>query len=393
MKRIGLFLNSPPHDGGTYQYNQVILEAITALDKNKYKIIVVYTNDLWERYLAQYDNICAVFICKTYYSRKMWYLARKIGLSIDLWRRYGAYIDPFANKIIKLQCDLWIFPSQDSFSYLLPVPALSTIHDLMHRYEKFPEVLDNGEFEHRELHYYNMCKWVKGILVDSEIGRQQVAQCYDKNLDNVFVLPFIAPKYIYDYNNSNDSEIVEKYNLPNKYIFYPAQFWKHKNHENLIKSIHKVKSQISDIQLVLVGSKKNGYESAQDLVKSLNLESNIHFLGYVPDNDMPVLYSKARAMIMPTFFGPTNIPPLEGFASGCPVAISNRYGMPEQVKDAALLFNPDSIEEISEIIIRLWTDDSLCFELIQRGFARDKEWGQPEFNKRLEEIIETILSE
>jgi glycosyltransferase involved in cell wall biosynthesis len=220
----------------------------------------------------------------------------------------------------------------------------------MHRYEKFPEVLENGEFEWRETHYSNICQWSEGILVDSKVGQKHVSQCYNVKLDDIFILPYIAPKYIYD--SSNESEIVGKYNLPDKYLFYPAQFWQHKNHENLIKAIHQVKNKIADIQLVLAGSKKNGYESAQNLVKSLNLTPNIHFLGYVPDNDMPAIYKRARAMIMPTFFGPTNIPPLEGFALGCPVAVSNIYGMPEQVKDAALLFNPNSVAEIAASISR-----------------------------------------
>ena len=85
---------------------------------------------------------------------------------------------------------------------------------------------------------------------------------------------------------------------------------------------------------------------------------------------MPEFYRRARAMVMPTFFGPTNIPPLEAFALGCPVAVSNIYGIPEQVGDAALLFDPNSVEEIADCIERLWQDDALCASLISKGHAR-----------------------
>jgi len=95
---------------------------------------------------------------------------------------------------------------------------------------------------------------------------------------------------------------------------------------------------------------------------------------------------------MPTFYGPTNIPPLEAFAVGCPVATSGIYGMPEQVGDAALLFNPESVGEIADCIRKLWQDDRLCADLVERGKGRVARWGQPQFNGRLREIVEKIIA-
>jgi glycosyltransferase involved in cell wall biosynthesis len=98
-------------------------------------------------------------------------------------------------------------------------------------------------------------------------------------------------------------------------------------------------------------------------------------------------------MVMPTYYGPTNIPPMEAFVAGCPVAISGIYGMPDQVGDAALLFNHDSVEEIADCIRRLWTDDRLCAELAEKGRRRAANWGQQQFNQRLREIIAKIIDE
>jgi glycosyltransferase involved in cell wall biosynthesis len=132
---------------------------------------------------------------------------------------------------------------------------------------------------------------------------------------------------------------------------------------------------------------RNGYDEVRALVSERNLDDNVHFMGYVPDSDMPGLYRRARALVMPTFFGPTNIPPLEAFVMGCPVATSRIYGVPEQLGDAALLFDPNSVEEIHDCLVRLWRDDSLCAMLVAQGKARARAWGPEQFAARFAEII------
>ena len=148
---------------------------------------------------------------------------------------------------------------------------------------------------------------------------------------------------------------------------------------------------LSDIQLVLVGGKQNGYATVQQGVDSLNLRQHVHFLGYVLDEYMAEIYRRARAMIMPTFFGPTNIPPLEAAAVGCPMALSGIYGMPEQMGDAALFFDPNSTESMADAIGRLWVDDALCADLAAKGRAKHAAWNQVQFNLRLKEIVQKLI--
>jgi glycosyltransferase involved in cell wall biosynthesis len=165
----------------------------------------------------------------------------------------------------------------------------------------------------------------------------------------------------------------------------------HKNHGRLIEALDKVKKACPDISLVLVGSQdKNGYKEVRMLVNRLDLQENVIFMGYVPDGDMPEFYRRARALVMPTFFGPTNIPPLEAFSLGCPVAISGIYGMPEQVGDAAMLFDPESVEDIAGCMNRLWTDDELRERLVVKGKERVANWEQRHFNRRFNEIMDRV---
>ena len=76
---------------------------------------------------------------------------------------------------------------------------------------------------------------------------------------------------------------------------------------------------------------------------------------------------------------------------GCPVATSRIYGMPEQLGDAALFFDPTSVEQIAQAMKSLWDDGGLCEELSRRGLIQSSRWNQSHFNQRLQDIIEKVL--
>jgi glycosyltransferase involved in cell wall biosynthesis len=389
MKRIGLFLGAEPSHGGMFQYNQAMLEAVGALQSDRYSIVVAYTSKQWTDYLEtrRYDTL---FIQKGFWERALWWLWRTPHLPVNVWRAICPFFHPVAKTLLKEHCDLWIFPTQDPYGLQIPVPALAAIHDLMHRYEsRFPEVSAKGMYRMREWTSRNICVWAKGILVDSAVGKHHVMESYGLSAERIHILPYVAPKYMHVQNKSNDFNV--KYRLPDKFIFYPAQFWEHKNHKRLISAVSRLKQQLPDLKLVLVGMANNGYASTLQHIQNLQLLDDVIILGYVPNTDIPELYRRARALIMPTFFGPTNIPPLEAFAAGCPVAISNIYGIPEQLGDAALYFDPSSVNDIARAIRVLWTDDELCSSLVRKGSQKHAAWGQKEFNERLQSIIEVML--
>jgi len=388
VKKIGLFLGSTSASGGTFQYNLTVLEAVTALPEDEYEAVIAYSSECWKPILERFEA-GVIRIKKTFFNRASAEAWSKLHLPLSIWRKIAPYFHPATKKFLNQRCDLWIFPSQDSWSFWIPVPAMAAIHDLMHRYEsRFPEVSAHGEYRRRETHYKRMCDWVQAILVDSEVGRQHVMDSYGYNAERIFVLPFMAPKYIYSTHNPPGFD--NRYHLPPKFFFYPAHFWEHKNHVGLIRATNIARRSAPDIKLVFAGGIKNGYESSRRLVSELNLEGHILFVGYVPDDDMPEVYRRARALIMPTYFGPTNIPPLEAFVTGCPVAASNIYGMPEQLGDAALLFGPSSDNEIAQAMLKLWTDDKLCKTLAAKGLERAKNWNQAHFNLRLLAILNSL---
>ena len=113
-------------------------------------------------------------------------------------------------------------------------------------------------------------------------------------------------------------------------------------------------------------------------------------LGFVNNEKITYLYKHAVGMVMPSYFGPTNIPPLEAMALGCPVAVSNKYAMPRQVGNAGLLFDPDSPDEIADCIKRMWLDEDLRNRMKALGYKRAQKWTRKEFGERLQKIMNTV---
>jgi|APSaa5957512535_1039671.scaffolds.fasta_scaffold36877_2 glycosyltransferase involved in cell wall biosynthesis len=384
MRKIGVFLGIKVSSGGMFQYAQSILESLSKFDRNLYQVQVVYTFDDW-KYEIERFNFEAIKIKGGIYSYK-W--SNIVAYVPDI---YGitSYIDPVYRQIIDMKCDLWVFPSQDHLSYKTKIQSLSTIHDLMHIYEPtFPEVRSFGRYWLRNYRFGSIAKKCKGVLVDSQMGKKHVKDSYMVNGDNIHVLPYIAPGYI---RGDKPKDFDLKFNLPEKFLFYPAQFWEHKNHIRILQALSILTSKNSSFKVVFTGGVSGQYKNMLNTIKNLKLEDHVQILGRVPDEYLSSIYKRSSGLIMPTFFGPTNIPPLEAFACRCPVAISNIYGMPDQMNGAALLFNPLSVEEIASSMNELWNNHTLCKDLIRKGVENDKSLCIENFSLRLRNIIEGLI--
>jgi glycosyltransferase involved in cell wall biosynthesis len=142
-----------------------------------------------------------------------------------------------------------------------------------------------------------------------------------------------------------------------------------------------------DIYLVLVGGRGNAESYLKDLAVELGIRDRVQHLGYVDDRDMAGFFRRARAFVMPSFFGPTNIPPLEAMYHGCPALVSNSYEMPEQCGDAAIAFDPKDPESLSKLIARIWTDDDLVQDLAAKGKVRSALYSGVHFTETCASIL------
>jgi glycosyltransferase involved in cell wall biosynthesis len=379
--KIGLYLDSEPYGGGVYQY---VLTWVEALDKLKCEVQVIATHERWQSLFKAKGWKTEIIPNQ---DKWIWKALRLHLLPVSLWRSVSSQLHPLAKAIKSAHCDAWVFPAQDHWTFQVAGErCLGTVHDLMHIYQP--------EFEEVKLHarsrnfiFGNMSKYASGILVDSELGKKHVVESYGTDPQKVFVLPYLPPDYV---TGLRDKPVTKTLPLPEKFIFYPAQFWSHKNHKNLFLAIDLLKEKYSDIHLVCAGSDKNASSEAKQILKDKNLGNHITILGYVENEKIVELYKRAVAMVMPTFFGPTNIPPLEAMYLGCPSALSDIYAMPERSENAALYFDPYKPESIASAIEKYWTNENLRQEKIQEGFKQLQKWTPAHFQNKVSEILTAV---
>ena len=165
------------------------------------------------------------------------------------------------------------------------------------------------------------------------------------------------------------------YELPERFVFYPAQFWHLKNHDRLIRALHRIRVRHSvDIPLVTVGNAGGRYAGVFDAVnataRSLQMEDLFRHLGYVSNREMVALYRSTVALVAPAIEGPTNLPPVEALVLGTPIVTVRLFDVPTQVGKAALLFDPYDVDEMADQIHRLWSDADLRSVLLAHGEER-----------------------
>ena len=387
MIKIGILLASPKEVGGIYQYSLSIIEALNILQqKKKFKIFYYYTDKHWEKHIPKISGVTYIHkgIFKKFL-RKLFYLFVSNNSRPFLFKEF---LNEEVKTLNKSKCDLVIFPSQNMTSYQINKKSLSTIHDLMHRYEnQFSEYTKNIILQ-RDNHYQNMCKYCTGILVDSKMGRNHVIDSYKVKKNKIFTLPFIVPKYLLKKNKIN---VFKKFGIKENYLFYPAQFWEHKNHINLIKAFNEVLKKNKNISLVFCGAKKNHFNEVYSFVQLKNLQKKIYFLGRVPDKDMSSLYFNAIATVYPSLCGPTNIPPLESISLNTPLICSDAYSMKNQLGNSAIFFNPKNYKNISKKINMVLNNKKLRNKLVKNGRKKISKYNIKHFSRLLEKYIYNLV--
>lgn len=386
--KVGIGVFTAPQAGGAYQYTRAVLLAVSTLSKKGAIKPIVYSEyELWapicDSMGLEFKRLNVTPVNKCLYH--LGYVFNKLGIVNSAFYAFH----PLWKNYKKDRLDAMLITSPSYYGKIKKAKLIMPIFDILHRYIDFEEIGGGDISKERDRRYSSICKVVDAVLVDSNLGAKQMSESYGDvvtDLDSkIRVLPFIVPDYISDDNKG------VKVDTPTKYIIYPAQFWKHKNHVNLVKALGMLKEKGILATLLFTGSGKNAQEDINKAIKECDVADEIMNLGYVTDDELVYLYRHARAMIFPSFGGPTNIPPIEALALGCPVAVANNLAMTEQVGDAGLGFDPTNVSQISEVMEKLWCDDNLCKELREKGLIRSREWTIEQFSDSLLEIIKSIL--
>jgi glycosyltransferase involved in cell wall biosynthesis len=256
----------------------------------------------------------------------------------------------FEKHLQKLGCDLVFFSRQSELSGVLQrLNFITTLFDLCHRdATEFPEVREFGQFQARERYFQTHLTGAISVLTDSPTLADAAARRYGVDRERLLPMPF-APAGFLDERMANDmGSVLRKHGLAEGYLFYPAQFWAHKNHIRILQALVILRERGRHPSVVFAGGDKGNRRHVEGFAERHDLRGQVRFLGFVPAQDMRALYEGCSAVVMPTYFGPTNLPALEAWLIGKPLVYS-RY-LAEQSGDAAIGADPDDAQDLARAI-------------------------------------------
>ena len=389
--RIGIFLEGTPEAGGSVQLQVAILDGLRRIrHEGNLEYVVFVPAPLTIPWLAEWSSVQVVPLERPNLARRAGqrFLRSFRGAPANIRRRITTQAEEL---IARQRIDLVYYPSPNFLCLDHDTPYVLTVYDLQHRLQpEFPEVSSRWKWAARERFYEEAIPRAFMTIVATAALRSDVTRCYGIREERVRVLPYI-PGPSAHIPQGGEEAIRNKYKLPADFLFYPARFWPHKNHAGLLHALHILRDREGvRLPLVLVGSDKGNLPYLRRLIQDLDLEGQVFVLGFVPDGDMAALYRQALALIMPSFFGPTNLPPLEAFALGCPVVTSDLAGAREHFGEAAILVNPRDPGDIALGILRVYKDAVLREELVRRGREVIARWSAMDYARALVEIFQSF---
>lgn len=279
----------------------------------------------------------------------------------------------FEKKLIRKNIKFIIFLFTSYKALLLQrINFASTVLDTCHRdFPEFDESKSFQKFYFREYLNRNVLPLSSLIIVESEELKKKIINFYQLNENKIISIPNLPSKQLLKNENIVDfHSIKEKYNLVDNFFFYPAQFWFHKNHLIILKVLKRLNTQGKKIYFIFCGGNQGSLAFIKKKINEYNINENIKIFNYLPNDEVLALYKLSAGLVMPTYFGPTNIPPLEAWHLNIPVVYSSN--LKDHGGDAALYFDPDSEEELIESLVKL-EDHRIKEKLIFNGQRKIKE--------------------
>ena len=285
----------------------------------------------------------------------------------QLARLYSALFPaapPRTSLLRQVAADLLFCPFTGILFFDPSVPVVSLVHDL--QYLCYPEFFPPEVRQERDRHFRQVCRLSGRLICVSEFTRASVLENSGLPPERVIAIPS-SPQHRLP---APAPAVPARLGLtPGRYLLYPANFWRHKNHELLLTAfgIYRAAHPSSDLKLVLTGAPGEPRDQLLAATRRMGLAESVVFPGYLPDDEFAALLTGCAAMLFPSLFEGFGMPVLEAMAAGVPVLCSNRTSLPEVAGDAALLFDPRRPAEIAGAIARLEADPQLRRTLAEKG--------------------------
>ena len=267
-----------------------------------------------------------------------------------------------------------------------PCPVVVSIHDLS--FEHLPETFNRRSRAQLRFTVRRSARRAARVLALSEHARNDIISTYKIAPDLVIAIPLAAPTHFCPVEDENELQRVRQtYGINRDYILSVGSIQPRKNLTRLLsayEALCRTRPKDSVPQLVLVG--KRGWLYRETLKTIEEFGTGVILTGYVPETDLPALYSGALCFVYPSFFEGFGLPPLEAMKCGTPVITGDRTSLPEVVGDAGVLVNPFDIEAIGSAISNLIDDSSLRSRLRVKSLNRARIFDWRETARRTLEV-------
>lgn len=341
--KIGIWIDEHmyPNLGGALSYTQKLINKIDAEKFNDQLEIIFVGFNLDKKFDKP---VISIPFKENYLNKKRNNVLHKIfGIKLerkDLPKNYASAISILKDQNIQLIFYLTPQVQINNFPYII------TNWDLAHKSTfAFPEFSMNGQFDYREKYFSKILNEALLICCESDQGKLEIEHAYAIEPCKIKILPMFAGSIIDDEVTTIKPNWVDE---GSSFFLYPAQFWPHKNHFNLVIAFKDFLATHPNFRLILTGSDKGNLPYIDEVIIDNGMSSNIIIAGFVENSILKWLYKNAKGLIFPSFLGPTNMPLLEAQYFGCPIACSNLKGHKALLSNEAIYFEPTDVAAIKK---------------------------------------------
>ena len=333
--KIGIYFESSPREGGAFHENINLMKIFNEYNQN-YKFVYIVSSKEIKEILEKYG-------CKTVFLKKgILFRVHQFLFKFIFFRYLYKKLkikNSFEKFIINNKFDITLFNSPSEISLLSSnLPFVIILFEFQHRTDNYlPEYVSFHDFNLRELILDHASKRAFKLVVATKKDKQTVKNFYNATEKNIIIQPYVPflPN-IYEKNKKSKDykKIFNEFNLTEKkFLFYPAQFWPHKNHKYIIDSLEQIVNLKRDnLKVVFSGYDKGNLNYIKNQIKIKNLENNVKIFDYLTNDQIISLYLNTKGLIMPTFVGHSTLPLYEAFYFKVPVFFTKDL-LDEKLKD------------------------------------------------------------
>jgi glycosyltransferase involved in cell wall biosynthesis len=274
-----------------------------------------------------------------------------------------------------------------------PCPVVVSIHDLS--FEHLPQTFNRRSRTQLRLTVRHSARRATRILTLSDHTRRDIIETYGVDSERVTAIPLAAPAHFGPVNNEKELQRVRHiYGIDGDYILSVSSIQPRKNLPRLVRAFASLrnKRQAGTLpKLVLVGKCAWLYDETLRALQETGMEDSVILTGYVPQSDLPALYSGAVCFVYPSYFEGFGLPPLEAMKCGAPTIVGNNTSLPEVVGDAGILIDPFDISAIAAAIERLIDDSDFRHQLAVKGLARARMFDWHETARQTLDIYKQVV--